>query len=76
MGTKSIGWYILLFGVILGISDYLRITDYLFGKSIEPFNFSSWILTPIFWATIALIVVGFLMVKFGSRKSPMPIYQR
>ena len=45
MATKSIGWYVLLFGVIVGIADYFGVMDYLFGNPTEPLSLSSWILT-------------------------------
>ena len=75
MGTKSIGWYILLFGVVVGIADYFGAMDYLFGNPTEPLNFYSWILTPLAWSAVALIIVGTLMIKFGHRRYPMPRYQ-
>ena len=72
METKKIGWSILLFGFIVGISDYFGLMGYITGKPTEPL--SSWVLTPIFWAVVALIVVGGFLIIFGSRKSPMQIY--
>ena len=72
MVAKKIGWYVLLFGVILGIIDYFGIFEYLTNKPVEPFNFSSWILTPIFWAVVALIIIGAVIVKFGREESSIP----
>ena len=72
METKKIGWAVLLFGVILGITDYFGIFGFL-AMPTEPF--SSWILTPLAWSSVALIIIGAFMIKFGRRKPPMQGYQ-
>jgi len=73
METKKIGWYILSFGVILGIINYSGVLGYITDTPTEPFN--SWVLTPIFWTIVALIIIGGLLIIFGRRRSPMQRYQ-
>ena len=75
MVARKIGWYVLLFGVILGIADYFGLMDYLTGNPTGTLSLSSWVLTPIFWAAVALIVVGVIIVRLGREKYPMPKYR-
>ncbi len=77
METKKVGWYILLAVIIFGVIEYFDVINYLTGKQAEKLTFTQWMLTPVAWSIVALILIGIIMIKLGRRRYPMqmPAYR-